>query len=263
MWAGPTRPAACLAREWWSPGETAVVAGTTAPVQQVTERPALDPDCRLWIGTHVVPGRYVLESNAGSIGETVEFIGRVLYPEAPNPAARLLADAAASEPGAAGMLSTFGAQVMDGRDLKLPMGSLTFSHLCAPEDPDARRHLSRALVEGMAFALRANLEQIAASGSPHSRLRLAGGISRSPAFAQLLCEVLGREIELCTHPETTALGAALCAGVAAGAFSDVAEAGRSRLPLCPDSDAGPQKSSEPMRRSTRTGEPCERRKIQR
>ncbi|HTF32828.1 MAG TPA: NAD(P)-dependent oxidoreductase [Myxococcota bacterium] len=227
---GADTPCGLLGAGVVEPGETAVVAGTTAPVQQVTERPALEPDCRLWIGTHVVPGRYVLESNAGSIGETLEFMGRVLYPDAPNPAARLLADAAASEPGAAGMLSTLGAQVMDGRDLKLPMGSLTFSHLCAPEDPDARRHLSRALVEGMAFALRANLEQIAASGSPHSRLRLAGGISRSPDFAQLLCEVLGQEIELCTHPETTALGAALCAGVAAGAFSDVAEAGRSRLP---------------------------------
>ncbi|HME73107.1 MAG TPA: NAD(P)-dependent oxidoreductase [Myxococcota bacterium] len=228
---GADTPCGLLGAGVVDPGETAVVAGTTAPVQQVTERPVLDPDCRLWIGTHVVPGRYVLESNAGSMGETLEFIGRVLYPDAPNPAARVLADAAASEPGAAGMLSTFGAQVMDGRDLKLPMGSLTFSHLCAPDDPDARRHVSRALVEGMAFALRANLEQITAtSGKSHTRLRIAGGMSRSPAFAQLLCEVLGREVELCTHPETTALGAALCAGVAAGAFSDVAEAGRSRRP---------------------------------
>ncbi|HBZ70149.1 MAG TPA: hypothetical protein DEP35_10610 [Deltaproteobacteria bacterium] len=226
------------------PGETAVVAGTTAPVQQVTERPVLDPDCRLWIGTHVVPGRYVLESNAGSTGETLEFVGRVLYPDAANPAARLLAEAAASEPGAAGMVSTLGAQVMDGRDLKLPMGSLTFSHLCAADDPDARRHLSRALVEGMVFALRANLEQITAqSGRSPTRLRLAGGMSRSPAFAQLLCDVLGREVELCTHPETTALGAALCAGVAAGAFADLADAGHSRRPYARTLTPTP----EPMR----------------
>jgi len=228
---GADTPCGLLGAGVVEPGETAVVAGTTAPVQQVTERPAVDPDCRLWVGAHVVPGRYVLESNAGSMGETLEFMGRVLYPEAPNPAARLLADAAASEPGAAGMLSTLGAQVMDGRDLKLPMGNLTFSHLCAPDDPDIRRHISRALVEGMAFALRANLEQIPArSGRAHTRLRLAGGMSRSPAFAQLLSEVLGRELELCAHAETTALGAALCAGVAAGTFPDLAEAGRSRRP---------------------------------
>jgi autoinducer 2 (AI-2) kinase len=228
---GADTPCGLLGAGVVEPGETAVVAGTTAPVQQVTERPVLDPDCRLWIGTHVVPGRYVLESNAGSMGETLEFMGRTLYPDAPNPAARLLADSAASEPGAAGMLSTLGAQVMDGRDLKLPMGSLTLSHLCAPDEPDARRHVCRALVEGMAFALRANLEQItASSGRAHARLRLAGGMSRSSAFAQLLCEVLGREVELCAHPETTALGAALCAGVAAGVFPDVAEAGRSRRP---------------------------------
>jgi autoinducer 2 (AI-2) kinase len=228
---GADTPCGLLGAGVVEPGESAVVAGTTAPVQQVTERPASDPDCRLWIGAHVVPGRYVLESNAGSVGETVEFLGRLLYPEAPNPAARLLAEAATSQPGAAGMLSTVGAQVMDGRDLKLPMGNLTLSHLCAPDDPDARCHVSRALVEGMAFALRGNLEQIAAtSGSPHVRLRIAGGMSRSPTFAQLLSEVCGRELELCTHPETTALGAALCAGVAAGTFSDVAEAGRSRRP---------------------------------
>ncbi len=210
-------------------GHAAVVAGTTAPVQLVTGRPIFHPDGRLWTGHHVVSDRYVLESNAGSVGETVDWMGRLLFPDAPNPAARLLAEAAAAPPGAGGILSTLGADVMDGRDLKLPLGSVTLSHLCGAADADARAPFARALVEGMAFALRANLEQVTthAAVAP-TALRLAGGMSRSAFFAQLLADVAGRPVDVCPQPEASALGAALCAGVAAGVWPDPATAGRSR-----------------------------------
>ena len=221
------------------PGQAAVVAGTTAPVQLVTARAMLHPEGRLWTGHHVVSDRFVLESNAGSVGETLDWMGRLLFPDAPNPAARLLAEAAAAPPGAGGIVSTLGADVMDGRELKLPLGSVTLSHLCGAGDVDARGPFARAIVEGMVFALRANVDQVMtfADVTP-TALRLAGGMSRSAFFAQLFADVAGRPIEVCPQPEASALGAALCAGVAAGVFTDLATAGRSREralhPVAPD-----------------------------
>jgi autoinducer 2 (AI-2) kinase len=82
----------------------------------------------------------------------------------------------------------------------------------------------------MAFAVRANLEQIrATAGRGASALRLGGGLSRSRFFAELVASVLGEPLERTAEPESTALGAALCAGVAAGTFESLA-AGVRALP---------------------------------
>ncbi|MGB9723701.1 MAG: FGGY family carbohydrate kinase, partial [Chloroflexia bacterium] len=105
------------------PGEAALIAGTTAPVQMVVDRPLLDPDRRLWTGLHVLPDRWVVESNAGAMGEPLEWLAGLLYPESPQPVARLMAEAARSRPGAGGLLSTFGAQVFHAGAMGLPVGS--------------------------------------------------------------------------------------------------------------------------------------------
>ena len=49
-------------------GNVAAVAGTTTPVQAVTENPVLDPEKRTWTCCHVLPNRWTLESNAGATG---------------------------------------------------------------------------------------------------------------------------------------------------------------------------------------------------
>ncbi|MBW1683861.1 MAG: hypothetical protein JRS35_02240, partial [Deltaproteobacteria bacterium] len=64
-----------------APGQLGVVAGTSVPVLQVSDRPLLDEAGRLWGVHHVLPGRWALESNAGVAGETLEWIAELLYPE--------------------------------------------------------------------------------------------------------------------------------------------------------------------------------------
>ncbi len=209
-----------------APGQMGAIAGTTVPVQLVLDRPVVDPHERLWTGCHVLADRWVLESNAGTMGEALDWFARILYPDAAHPVARFLTEAGLSEPGAAGILSTLGTGVMNARELGLPTGSLTLSHLSTAHDPQRRRHLERAVVDGMAYAVRANLEQlrdVAALSAGPAVFSLAGGMSRSEVFAQVVSDVLGLPVEVGATPESTALGAALCAGVAAGVFADLAE----------------------------------------
>ncbi|MDB5476761.1 MAG: glpK [Phenylobacterium sp.] len=59
-------------------------------------------------------------------------------------------------------------------------------------------------------------------------LRIDGGMSRSAWFSQRLADLTGVSVCRATYQETTALGAALFAGVGAGVFKDVAEAAASR-----------------------------------
>jgi autoinducer 2 (AI-2) kinase len=206
------------------PGALAAVAGTSAPVLQVQPGPRLDPSARLWTVHHLLPGLHALESNAGGMGEALDWIAGLLFADASHPVLHLLAEAAASPPGAAGMLSSLGAEVMDARRISLPIGHWTASWLATAGDPRRRGHFARAVLEGMAFALRANVEQIeAVSGRTAPALRLAGGMSRSTLFAEIASGVLGRPVEVAAVCETSALGAAICAGVAAGVFRDLGE----------------------------------------
>ena len=207
-----------------TPGALGIVAGTSAPVLQIEAGPVLDPSARLWTVHHLVPGLHALESNAGGMGEALEWIAGLLFPGVAHPVLHLLAEAAGSTPGAAGTLSSIGAEVMDARRISLPIGTLTASPLLTAGDPARRRHVARSVLEGMAFALRANVEQIeAVTGRRSPTLRLAGGMSRSDLFAEITSQVLGRPVEVAAVSETSALGAAICAGVGAGLFRDLAQ----------------------------------------
>ncbi|HEY8122291.1 MAG TPA: NAD(P)-dependent oxidoreductase [Myxococcota bacterium] len=207
-------------------GETGAVCGTTLPLQRVIAAGCTDPDGRVWRAPHVVPGLWVAECNAGPAGEALEWLGRALFPEAPSGAARALAEATEAEPGAAGMLSTFGAQIADARALALPLGDLTLTHLLgAPERGRAR--MLRAVVEGIAYAARANLETLdaLAPAAGEGALALGGGLARSTLFAQCVADVTGRAVAR-GAAEASALGAALCAGAGAGVFAGLAAAAR-------------------------------------
>jgi sugar (pentulose or hexulose) kinase len=206
-----------------TPGQLGAVVGTTAPLQRVFDHPILDDGARLWSVHHAVPGLFALESNAGGVGEALDWIAGALYAESPHPVQHLIDEAERSEAGAAGVFSNLGAEVMNARQLAPPVGNITLCPLGSARDPKRRRHLARAIVEGMVFALRANAEQIERSaGVEATTLHLGGGLSRSPLFAQLASDVFAQPVVVARSPETSALGAAICAGVAAEVFDDLA-----------------------------------------
>jgi len=59
-------------------------------------------------------------------------------------------------------------------------------------------------------------------------LRIDGGMSRSAGFAQRLADLTGVQVCRATYQETTALGAALFAGVGSGVYADLAQAAAAR-----------------------------------
>lgn len=93
------------------------------------------------------------------------------------------------------------------------------------DDRHGRAHIYRALLEGIAFALRAGAETLARRrGARLAGLRLAGGGSQSDGACQLTADVFGLPaIRGHTH-ETAALGAAMSAAVGLGMHSDFATA---------------------------------------
>ncbi|MFP5342674.1 MAG: FGGY-family carbohydrate kinase [Candidatus Limnocylindria bacterium] len=92
-------------------------------------------------------------------------------------------------------------------------------------DVHTRAHVYRALLEGLAYALRDGLDRIAARTKTTPRsLRIAGGGAQSPAAIQLAADVFGLPVERTHTHEASALGAAIDAAVGLGIHTDVPSA---------------------------------------
>ena len=206
-------------------GQVGIIAGSTMPLQWVLDHELIDAEARLWTSHHVAPGRWTIESNGGPSGDMIDWLAGVIYSGWSDPAAALFAEASQSVVGAEGIVSTLGAEIFNASRLRLPLGHLTLSPMMVADDPSRRCHVSRAVVEGLAFAARANLEllQKAVSNGSGPSILLAGGMSKSAFFAQLLSDVMGVQVEIGRVPECSALGAAICAGAGAGVYGSVAD----------------------------------------
>ncbi|AYC33456.1 carbohydrate kinase [Pseudomonas cavernae] len=88
-------------------------------------------------------------------------------------------------------------------------------------DVHTRAHLYRAILEGLAYALRQGKERIEKrSGSKISRLRVSGGGSQSDAAMQLTADIFGLPAERPHTYETSGLGAAIACAVGLGLHAD-------------------------------------------
>jgi glycerol kinase len=89
-----------------------------------------------------------------------------------------------------------------------------------------RAHLTRAVVESMAYQTRDVVDAMAkAAGTPIAELRVDGGASAMDGLLQFQADQLGVTVDRPTDQETTALGAAYLAGLAEGVWPDTAAVG--------------------------------------
>lgn len=92
-------------------------------------------------------------------------------------------------------------------------------------DAHTRAHLYRAILEGLAYALREGKERTEKrSGVPITELRVSGGGSQSDAAMQLTADVFGLPAARPHTYETSGLGAAIVAAVGLGLHPDFSTA---------------------------------------
>lgn len=91
-----------------------------------------------------------------------------------------------------------------------------------------RAHIARAALESVTHMTHDLKEAFAADGVDWERLRIDGGMAANDWLAQDLADILEVPVERPHFVETTALGAAMLAGVGAGLFSSLEEASAMR-----------------------------------
>jgi xylulokinase len=198
------------------PGPVSVVLGTSGVVFAALPAYAPDELARLHVFCHAVPQTWhamgVMLSAAGSAAWLRSVLGADF--------AVLDAEAEQREPGCDGLLF---APYLAGERTPHP-------------DPDARgafvglsaRHdrgaLWRAMLEGVAYALRDSLELLRELGAAPDSGRVSGGGARSELWLRIVASALGLPLDLTESEQGSAFGAALLAGVRAGVFADAEEA---------------------------------------
>lgn len=103
-------------------------------------------------------------------------------------------------------------------------------------DPDARgtfigltmdttrQDMTQAVLEGVAFAIRDSFEVARSLGISVGRSKICGGGAKSPLWRKIIANVLNIKVDILKTEEGPALGGAMLAAVADGAFSSVEEA---------------------------------------
>jgi len=224
-------------------GQAGAVLGTTGPVQLVLAAPAFDDERQLWAGAHVVPGRWVLESNAGDLGKAYVWLLEVLGLAANGDADFEAIDAVAATGSAEAPVYAFvGPSIFDLRSLNPGRAAgLMFPYPFGRRRP-GRAELVLGFLESVGCAVRANLEQLEdATGAKIGEVTLGGGMTKSPLLVRLVSQITQRRLRVSRVAETAALGCALLAGTGAGVYAnlDAAIARAVRHDEIPVGDPGP------------------------
>src|SRR5918911_1691513 len=205
------------------PGAVSATIGTSGVVFAATDRPALDPAGRVHTFCHAVPGRWHVMGVTQGAGLSLRWFRDNFgsgVDDGRDPYERLCEEASAAPPGSDGVL--WAPYLMGERtphldpNARAALVGLNASH--------TRSHVLRAVLEGVAFSLRDTFEIFKEMNVPVEAVRLGGGGARSPLWRQIQADVYGREVETVEAEEGAAYGAALLAGVGAGAWGTVDEA---------------------------------------
>ncbi|MHA1768500.1 MAG: xylulokinase [Candidatus Thorarchaeota archaeon] len=194
-----------------------------------------DPGKRVVCSRHVVPNSFVIEASMFTTGSALRWFRNNLGSEE---------------------VSVAEARGVDAYDViteaaeKVPPGSEGVIHIPhfagsgAPNwNPHARgifaglalghtrNHLIRAILEGVSYDIRNNVEVMRELGIPVSEVRVTGGAARSRTWMQIQADVLRTPVVRTQMEEATALGAAILAFRGVNIFKSIPEAAERMVQL--------------------------------
>jgi sugar (pentulose or hexulose) kinase len=212
------------------PGPVSEMAGSSTCLNAVLTEPLDILDVTHY--PHVIDGAFTTETGINTTGSAVAWAADRLYGGRLARAtgadfAALDAEAAAVAPGAGGLL--FVPVLADGErndpSLRGALTGLSLRH--------GRADVARAVLEGVAFAIRAQLDLLREGGQLVTELRVSGGDTRLGTWNRIKADATGLVVR--TIPGDAAVtGVAMLAGIGAGVYRDAAAA----IDACVHPDVG-------------------------
>jgi L-ribulokinase len=213
------------------PGQMLAVMGTSTCHVMPSDRLGEVPGMCGVVDGGVVPGLWGYEAGQSGVGDIFGWFVETSVPAAYREAAEargldlheyLTSLAEAQEVGEHGLVAldwhSGNRSVLVDHELSGVIVGLTLA--TRPED------IYRALLEATAFGTRTIIEAFEGSGVPVTELVVAGGLLKNRFLMQMYCDISRRPLSVIGSTQGPALGSAIYAAVAAGAFPDVHAAAR-------------------------------------
>ena len=217
------------------PGLAMVSTGTAEVVEVVLPSPIVSQplyDGNISVYSHVVPGLFLAMALNHSGGMALRWFRDGFCELQMRRAAQanvdaydLMLEGASAAPTNLLILPHFsgsGTPTFDTNSKAVILG-LTFA--------TTRVDITKAILEGLTYELRLNLDLLKDGGVKIDVLRAIGGGAKSPLWLQLKADITGIPVVTSKITEAAGFGAALLAGVGAGIFPSAAEAANRFLQL--------------------------------
>ena len=203
------------------PGQVTLIIGTAGVVSVCSDHPLLDPAGRTLCWHYCLPKLWITLGITQTAGESLQWFKTTFDPQD---------DPQAGSGDIFNRYNQVVAQVPDGS------GGVIFLPYLNGErtpywDPAARgvffglnlatdkASMIKAIMEGVSFALRNNIETIEALGIQIDEVRAVGGGLKSPVWLQTLGKILRKPVSTVNMPDTANLGNILLCGKALGMVS--------------------------------------------
>ncbi|BCW97621.1 MAG: xylulokinase [Armatimonadota bacterium] len=215
------------------PGLVSSSLGTSGVVFAYADEPFVDPQMRTHTFCHAVPGKWHVMGVVLSAGGSLRWyrdtfcqdIKTLAAEKGVDPYDLMTAEAAEIPAGCDGL---FFLPYLSGERTPYPdpyargvFFGATLAH--------TRAHFTRAVLEGVGFALKDSFDILRSIGVDATQVRVMGGGARSSVWRRILTDIVGRAHVTLNVDEGPAFGVALLAGVSQGAWSSVQEACRATL----------------------------------
>ncbi|WNM34941.1 ribulokinase [Streptomyces sp. Li-HN-5-11] len=214
------------------PGQMVAIMGTsTCHVMSSDQQGEVPGMCGVVDGG-ILPGLWGYEAGQSGVGDIFGWFTRTGFPAeyaeraaaaGQNAHEYLTALAAGQKVGEHGLIAldwhSGNRSVLVDHDLSGVLVGQTLS--TRPED------VYRALLEATAFGTRTIIEAFETAGVPVDELIIAGGLTKNALLMQIYADVTRRPLGVIGSSQGPALGAAMHAAVAAGAYPDIRAAARS------------------------------------
>ncbi|MCU1491632.1 MAG: hypothetical protein JWM85_3037 [Acidimicrobiaceae bacterium] len=213
------------------PGAFTVVGGSFWQSTLLCDAALLDPEMRLRTLCHSEPGRWMIEGIGFYCGMVMRWFREAFCELEVGEAAASGADvyallerqAVRMAPGSNGVVAIFSNLMQSNHWVHASPALIGFD----VSDPrSARASCLRAIEESAAYVARGHcaiLQEV--SGTEMSEVVFTGGAAKGTLWPEILADVLGVPVRIPKVKESTALGAALYAGVGAGLWDDAAAVG--------------------------------------
>ena len=217
--------ASALGAGMLNPGQVTLIIGTAGVISVCSDRPLIDPKNRTLCWNYCLPDRWVTLGITQTAGESLNWFKNTF-------------DKEESESSSGDIFEEYNQAITD-----IPDGSggvVFLPYLNGERTPywdtaarglfyglnlsTEKAHFVKAIMEGVSFALRNNIETVESLGIEINQLRAVGGGLKSDTWLNTLGKITKKPIVTVSVPDTANLGNMLLCGSALGIFESLEDA---------------------------------------